>query len=123
MAEHARKLRSRRGSVLSAPSHEAIRPKPRLLRPQILKLTASRLGGISPRVLAVLIKKYNIQLERPDGTMSIRGLSRLRRLPEVQVIRGMAALDDLGGDLSDEELREISETRLGRLPWKTNPRQ
>lgn len=79
--------------------------------------------GISPRVLAVLIKKYNIPLERSDGTMSIRGLSRLRRLPEVQVIRGMAALDDLGGDLSDEELREISETRLGRLPWKTNLRQ
>lgn len=123
MTEHARKPRSRRGSVLGAPSSKIIRPKRRLLRSEILQVTADRLGGISPRVLDALIKKHNIPLEKPDGTISIRRtVARLRRLPEIQAIRAMATLDAVGGDLSDEELREISETRSGRLPWKTNPR-
>ena len=40
-----------------------------------------------------------------------------RRIPPDEAKARMAALDALGHELTDEELRELSETRPGTPPW------
>jgi hypothetical protein len=114
MPEHAKKhvKHSRR---------QARRTSPRLsVSSHTLTEVSKHLGGIPPRVLEVLAQKHNIRLKNSGGLVwvSARSWGQLKCLPEVQAIQEMAKLSDLGREMTDEELRILSETRPGRLPWQ-----
>lgn len=84
---------------------------------------AKRVGVISPKIVEALAQRHHMALKK-DGThqlISTRTLNQLRQLPEIGAIHQMAQLDDMGGEMTDEEIRELSETRPGRLPWHTPP--
>lgn len=91
----------------------------------LLTQLANEWGGIAPRVLEVLANKHHIPLRKTDGGVWVSAWTRrkLARLPEVQRMRQMAALDDLGGDLTEVELHVLSTTQPGQLPWTRKPKQ
>lgn len=84
---------------------------------------AKQLGDISPRVVEVLVQRHHMVLKK-SGTrqfISAHALNQLRQLPEIESMNQMAQLDDWGREMTDAELRELSEARPGRLPWQTSP--
>jgi len=92
-------------------------------KPMRIEDAAKRLGVISPRIVEALGQRHHIALKK-DGTrlyISAHAWNQLRQLPEIEAMNQMAQLDDWGGEMTDAELRELSETRPGRLPWHTSP--
>lgn len=96
----------------------------RLPGPVSLATVSKRLGGISPTVLKSLAEKHDIRLDHINGSTWVdwRAQRRLRRLPEVRIIIKANKEDLVGRELTMEEMREISETRLGQLPWQDSRR-
>lgn len=87
-----------------------------------LRDVSAVLGGISPRVLTLLAKKYAIPLQSSRGSIWIkpRDVAQLRSLREVQLIQKANADDTLGRDLTIAEMHEISQSRRRQPPWTIN---
>lgn len=86
---------------------------------------AALLGVRSPAVLAVLLRRDDIALERRGETFVVP-LSEVERIADsewVQDVRAMDRLHDLSADFGDEpmtpeELEALEAGRPGRLPWE-----
>jgi hypothetical protein len=78
------------------------------------------LSSVSP-LYALICKHHLTPAIQRGNTVWIPNatIQSISALPEVLRIRQMAELDELGGDLTDEDLQELSQTRFGRLPWQT----
>ncbi len=79
---------------------------------------AEQLGLSSPRSVQALLHHYALEDRIQSDRLPRLTVQYLAKLPEVLRIREMAALKDLGGELTDEELQELSSTRPGQLPWR-----
>lgn len=87
---------------------------------------AELLGIRSVNTLKALVTRYGIPYERHGNRMMLP-LAEVERLRESPLMRGLrasdrahdaiAALGPVGG-LTDQQLRDLSAARPGRLPWQ-----
>lgn len=104
-------------SVEARSSHQNHRPASHALVYVSLAHAAEQLGLSSPRSVQALLHYYALEDRIQYDKLPRLTVQYLAKLPEVRRIHGMMSLTDLGGELTDEELQEISFTRLGQLPW------
>lgn len=90
-----------------------------------LEDAAKQLGDIPPRIVEALAQTHHMTIKKNGSRryISARVLNQLRQLPEIEAMHQMAQLDNMGGEMTDAELRDLSETRPGRLPWQMYPQQ
>ncbi len=78
---------------------------------------AEQLGLSSPRSVQALLNHHELGNRIQHDKLPRLTVQYLAKLPEVRRIREMATLKDLGEELTDKELQELSSARPGQLPW------